>query len=69
MLFQIASVVVSKALYVHQSHRARIDLSEAYISKANAPMKTVVRKAAFFRKMALFGLVTVGTVGKRARIT
>lgn len=64
MLFQIASVVVSKALDVYQSCRARIDQSEAYISKANAPIKTVVRKAAFFRKMALRGLVTVGAIGK-----
>jgi|ERR1700722_15119256 hypothetical protein len=55
-LFQIASVVVSNALWkwpVRTESERLWQLTDAYISKAKAPRKTVVRKAAFLRNKPL----------------
>jgi len=55
-LFQIASVVVSNALWkwpVRTESERLWQLTEAYISKAKAPRKTVVRKTAFLRNKPL----------------
>ena len=56
-LFQIASVVVSNALWkwpVRTESEKLWQLTDAYISKAKAPRKTVVRKAAFLRNKPLW---------------
>ena len=55
-LFQIASVVVSNALRKWPVRTASERLwqpTNAYISKAKAPRKTVVRKTAFLRNKPL----------------
>jgi len=55
-LFQIASVAVSNALWkwpVRTESEKLWQLTDAYISKAKAPRKTVVRKAAFLRNKPL----------------
>jgi hypothetical protein len=55
-LFQIASVAVSNALWkwpVRTESERLWQLTDAYISKAKAPRKTVVRKTAFLRNRPL----------------
>jgi hypothetical protein len=55
-LFQIVSVVVSNALRkwpVRTASERLWQLTNAYISKAKAPRKTVVRKTAFLRNKPL----------------
>jgi len=55
-LFQIVSVTVSNALPkwpVRTESERLLQLTDAYISKAKAPRKTVVRKAAFLRNKPL----------------